>query len=572
MSDTNSPACQHDWTPWYYSEEHHVAVHRCHRCGALDGAYPWRKPSPESAASASAEGLQNQDLAGVLEALRRDLDSQNFSPGKMRYFDEVLHAMGATIAGSENADSKQTLARMQTMMTRFADSFANPAQLQEAKQSLGPRCQQLLSRISNFKLYAMNELANPSLLGAEVTSASLQDLALRCMNAQNDILTLKGDGDGIIYEKDNLRHIAKDLQEFSLRNHLCLAQPIWRIEPLSQNVNAVFYSGRHDNASLLSTACRHLQLHLLEAPMGTNHAQSRWNMIRQSYVCVFDFTSYERDEPAKQALPSAAAAYELGIALTLGRPALVLAREQQALPFDIDLQALRLQGDGSDAQRMTEALDELLYGRQRAGDAEESLTPTHHYLQTRLAASMDCPVTSQWLHDLEQSLRDPIRFRQVLEPLMPRILGERHLLIHPSWVGAYPDSQSRCFHVTAFRNYTESVAEVIRRVCSREEVGAEYVRGDERTSADISRAIWNDIARSAFIIADITSLNANAMLELGIAHTLGRRTAILAQDLDASTYPESLQKLRIIRYDWNNPSSLEELEDFLFQFFTEPPA
>ena len=98
------------------------------------------------------------------------------------------------------------------------------------------------------------------------------------------------------------------------------------------------------------------------------------------------------------------------------------------------------------------------------------------------------------------------------------------------------------------------------------------MRGDERTSADISRAIWNDIARSAFIIADITSLNANAMLELGIAHTLGRRTAILAQDLDASTYPESLQKLRIIRYDWNNPSSLEDLEDFLFQFFTEPPA
>ena len=88
------------------------------------------------------------------------------------------------------------------------------------------------------------------------------------------------------------------------------------------------------------------------------------------------------------------------------------------------------------------------------------------------------------------------------------------------------------------------------------------------TSADIIRSIWDDISQSAFVVADLTSLNSNVLLELGIAHTLGRNTFMITQDDSPKHRPESIKKLRVVSYSLGNPSSMQALESSLYSFFT----
>jgi hypothetical protein len=73
-------------------------------------------------------------------------------------------------------------------------------------------------------------------------------------------------------------------------------------------------------------------------------------------------------------------------------------------------------------------------------------------------------------------------------------------------------------------------------------------RGDDFFGSDyVIDDIWNAIYHANGIIADCTGRNANVFYELGIAHTLGRRTLLLAQN--QNDIPFDLRHRRYHLYD-----------------------
>jgi len=122
-----------------------------------------------------------------------------------------------------------------------------------------------------------------------------------------------------------------------LRHHLTLAQPVWPSRAVGQHGNSIFYSGGSQVGALVAQVCARRELRCLVPQADREPASLRWDQLRESAVGVFDFTGYKRAASLEEASPIAAVAYELGIALALGRAAVVVAIDGQDLPFDLDI-------------------------------------------------------------------------------------------------------------------------------------------------------------------------------------------------------------------------------------------
>jgi uncharacterized protein YjbI with pentapeptide repeats len=90
--------------------------------------------------------------------------------------------------------------------------------------------------------------------------------------------------------------------------------------------------------------------------------------------------------------------------------------------------------------------------------------------------------------------------------------------------------------------------------------GVSIARGDDiasrRGAETIMSEVWEMIKRCELFLADCSGGNANVFYELGIAHTLGKKTAILIQ-ADCEV-PFNIRHMRYVRYR-NTSSGLEEL-------------
>jgi hypothetical protein len=65
---------------------------------------------------------------------------------------------------------------------------------------------------------------------------------------------------------------------------------------------------------------------------------------------------------------------------------------------------------------------------------------------------------------------------------------------------------------------------------------------------NILRRIWSELSRSTHVIVDLTNFNPNVALELGMAHTLGRNTLMVAQGNAVSYLFPSIAKLDVHSY------------------------
>lgn len=96
-------------------------------------------------------------------------------------------------------------------------------------------------------------------------------------------------------------------------------------------------------------------------------------------------------------------------------------------------------------------------------------------------------------------------------------------------------------------------------------------RGDNISAHDhVMQDVVNLISASAVVICDITNENPNVFYEMGIAHTLGKKVIIIAQD--TSELPFNIRHLRIIRYscdEWGLKKLQDELDDRLSQVFQD---
>ncbi len=75
------------------------------------------------------------------------------------------------------------------------------------------------------------------------------------------------------------------------------------------------------------------------------------------------------------------------------------------------------------------------------------------------------------------------------------------------------------------------------------------LRADQMRGPNILEDIWVGINEASVVIADLTGLNANVMYEVGIAHTLGKPTILLTQNVNA--IPFDFRGYRHIVYEDN---------------------
>ena len=403
-------------------------------------------------------------------------------------------------------------------------------------------------------------MALPTLPDADSRDAAeAKRIAKRADVAHSRLRAATTEAQWIEQQRGSLRRVAVELRQFERRYHLMLIEPPWRARPAAVDANGVFFSGSAEAQAVVEAACARIGMAEPVAHGVDDFTHTRWDLLRRSAVAAFDFTAYDRaasDPPgalprsrekleaiARAAAPVARVVYEYGWALVLGTATVIIAREGQALPFDIDIVPVYLAGDDEDAMRVVLGLQAALFGVQR-GLRTADLGATVNRLREYFASD----VKAAGLLEAVVGSPDAMKVQLVAEALLEHAPGHRAMLALPAFPPVYPsaDEPRTLFHITAFRPWSKPCEEVVREACSQ--AGIKYLIGYEQLDPDILRAIWRDIAGASFVVADLTSLNPNAVLELGIAHALGRPTLVLSQTPNLPAHLPALAKVRTHSY------------------------
>ncbi|MFP1681585.1 hypothetical protein ACLD0W_03685 [Alloalcanivorax sp. C16-1] len=121
-----------------------------------------------------------------------------------------------------------------------------------------------------------------------------------------------------------------------------------------------------------------------------------------------------------------------------------------------------------------------------------------------------------------------------------------------------------CFVMMPFgewfnRYYQEIYVPAIR------EAGFEPVRGDELfTTGSVVEQIWEQVAKSPVLLADLTGKNANVFYELGLAHAARKPVVFTASNIE--DVPFDLRHLRVIVYDIREPNWAEKLSNEVTEY------
>jgi hypothetical protein len=410
---------------------------------------------------------------------------------------------------------------------------------------------------------------------ADEAKAAAQDLNNRFLEAET-VLRQHADDEPWVrrYEDQALRPLALDVQTHLLRHHLTIVRPVWPSNSPTRRVGNVFYSGGEQVLNLVTSACEDAGLVLQRLPVGVNYASARWQALRSSQIAVFDFTAYKRVDLQARDLSSAravaAVAYELGMALAIGYPVVIIAAEGQDLPFDLDISALRLPEPFDKlGGELPETLERAVYGMQRR-EHGNSLEATRLYLRRAIAAPGIASVDDALGAMDEMVDHNAVKLRRLAESVIGWAGDAQQMeIVFPCWPGSYPDSsRPTLFHVTPFGPaWANRTMAIVSDACRQSPAPVSYVRNDQVLDAEVIVSIWKHLCTATHVVADLTGVNPNVALELGMAHTLGRNTLLVSQDDPAEATVLHLAKARVHRYALDG-SGERSLTNLLHRFLT----
>ena len=217
------------------------------------------------------------------------------------------------------------------------------------------------------------------------------------------------------------------------------------------------------------------------------------------------------------------------------------------MPFDIDLAPVELGGDDGDAALLAQAVDEAFYVPQRGGTSS-SIGESVAFLD-QLTRSHPKRKAFEGMGWLDPTLeKDPAGFVAKTEQIIRALPEQRWRLLRPAWPAAYPDADSkRCFHVMPFGlSWSDEVRDAARLACKQR--GLTYRRGDEAEEGRIIHAIWDDLCRAHVVLVDLSGANLNVMIELGIAHAIGRPVLAVRKRDSLDVRPKHIEKLRVLPF------------------------
>ena len=512
---------------------------------------PLRDVSKEAGSAADSEDSWEQ--AGhriLLNEFQKRIQTGEISPERARILKPILEELGQVIGENpeEISDKMSHVDRFRELMGRMTNIVVVPSDKIPAPKE-GSRGAHVNHLLQDAKRFLMIEGRRPHMGDKEGEMA--RRLFMRCALLRKEIHSAwEDEHQTLTIEREIARKWAMDIRTYGLRYHLMLANPIWPSPSVDQDPNAVFFSGGEKIREAVASACVQRGMDLLQGREGHNYAQSRWNQLRRCNVAVFDFS-------AKSVSNEAEVAYEMGIALAIGRSVVIAAPEQRKLPFDVDIEPVRYEDD-IDATLIGDAIDKAAYGQQRGG-TDSSLDETVAYAEWRFGSGDR--LVRLTLDMLKKASKDPIQGRTLLENIIGFAGPESPILLRPSWPGSYPaPDRRRCFHVMPFgQGWSNKVMGLAASVCKQYE--CEYRRGDKVVDARIIRSIWDEICQASHVLVDLTGFNANVALELGMAHALGRNTLIMAQGGTVEELFNSVAKVRVYSYDISNEVGFNSVLD-----------
>ena len=363
------------------------------------------------------------------------------------------------------------------------------------------------------------------------------------------------------HQKVSLRRMSIELSQFERRRYLMMANPVFPANNIVVDPNRIFFSGTGELVNSILNACNTLGMVLATKRSVSNQLDARWSQLRESAVIIFDYSgydpaksdptgliqsaSYNEHEVLEDAGPVAIVAYENGWAYTLGKPVVIITKKGKPIPFDIDIEPVVLEEDGKDEERIISGIQTALYGVNR-NTRGSCLEETLEYARSLFKNREDEKV--QTLLNSMKGTGDATRVRLTIETILDRVNDKNQMLIMPAFPGGYPDPLTKkVFHVTGFRDWSKPLEVELKRICVSR--GFDFAIGYEKINPEILPAIWKDITEASFLVADITNLNPNAVLELAMAQAIGRPTLILTQNKEVQKYFPPVQKTRTHIYD-----------------------
>lgn len=490
------------------------------------------------------EGADARMLGALNERLEADQAQGKLSGERAETAAGLLRLIGRQLATAGGESLPEILENLQGMR-KLADGWIDNLHYLShglPRPPVDSRAAALVELCWHLRRFLAEEMNRPG--NGEDESKTAMELSTRAGGVDKRLYEAGADDDRAhTVESEELRPLAVAVREYSARKHTMLARPIWASARPPVATDELFYSGQARATARISAIARVLGLRMQAQATGGSPAEGRWTQLRRAMLTIFDL----RAEPC----PALAnVTYELGIALTLGKPIVVLINPGQTMPFDVDVVPVVLDGSEADNALLASEIDRAwvwLYPRPH----------TNHVPATvdHILASFQKPDASIYVGQMLKLLTeqrtgaDPVAIGRTLAKLVDYQDDRRYTLIHPVWPPAYPSGQTaRLFHVMPFRpdwaNAASAAARTAVHAC-----GGMYVRGDEAEDPDVIASIWTEIAVASHVLVDLTGFNPNVSLELGIAHTLGKRVCMVCQGEPNDHVFPAIGKLRIERYD-----------------------
>lgn len=508
-------------------------------------------PTPAATAQPRSEPYIFEQIEILRATLEADLASGRvdaaLAPMLQRKLDKLAEVNQASARGE--VTEVEARARVQALMQEFMPYFAKPS---AAMARATPRGRELITHAGALKTLIGQKMAA---VPQGATAGLLGDLVGDVLKVQTGAAEEADDSRLLALETSLLRPAARALHEALLTPHALLAQPLWACAAQANRPNALFLSGAQpDLRERLEELAVRKGLEVESSGGLQNLGQMRWDTLRACHVALFDLRGVDdlatlAQQAPRRARDIASSAYELGLAFALGKPVVVVTGPDDELPFDIDLAPLRLQGDEGDVADLAQALDEAFYVPQRRSDAD-ALAGSLAQLR-RLCGGHAQERAFKGLGLLADALlADPTGFVAAANQVFDRLGSQpRWQLLLPSWAGSYPDAgaKPRCFHVMPFdADWSDEARDAARRASAA--AGLDYRRGDEAEEGRIVHAIWDDLCRASAVLVDLTGLNLNVLIELGMAQAIGRPVLLLQRAGSADFRPRHIEKLRVHRY------------------------
>lgn len=528
--------------PRFVQRERELEGHLTFLQELLPAVRGWRSRHEAARAPQPVGSGYSDELLATLEAMRLGAlesgelraDRAHASAEWMNEFRELV-----TAAREGTLDPSQTVAKAQAILAKrkrmIMDAGPAPASSFEGLASLLPHVQALKGTVvevlAGVPRGEQTHRAYAELFG----SISRLFTALREAQSEAQVVAL---------ESHEARPLALEAHRLALLPHLTVARPLWDCASISPDPSQVTFVGRAGLRRALQAALNAKGMRLPTLDDQLSYGQRRWSTLRSGFVCVFDLRGFDRLDPEGMR-KFAGAAYEIGLAYALGKPMVVVASLGGSLPFDIAEKPLYCDDRYDPSpQELGAAIDRAIY-------SPPALPPGMSAAQGRadvrsLAAReglLDVVDGMGWLKP--ETEHDPVALEAQARQVLYRKPG--NLLLTPRWLSSAPARERTLFFVTPFAEAHRETRAQVKATCAA--LGTAYSDGQTVDDVMIIRRIWAGITAAELILADISGRNLNVMIELGMAHALGKRTIVVSHVSAMDRIePRHLEKVEVIAY------------------------